>query len=97
MILHVKKIQGKFIICKARIEGGGPWHFLDVNVFHSSEYALDTATMLESFKGYLLTDLYDKRRGLAYANIPYARFPDIDSDLIAGSKLGIINSSGLVP
>jgi hypothetical protein len=36
--------------------------------------------------------LYNKRRGPAYANIKYSRFPDIDSDLRLQSKLGILSS-----
>ncbi|KAH7622847.1 hypothetical protein NADE_007717 [Nannochloris sp. 'desiccata'] len=66
--------------------------FLDVTILHSSPTVYNTATGAVQPAGYLVTHLFDKRRGPRYANIDFAKFPEVFSDLAAGSKYGILTS-----
>lgn len=67
-------------------------NFLDVTILHSSNATYNTDTGAVAPAGYLVTHLFDKRRGPNYANIDFAKFPEVFSDLAAGSKYGILTS-----
>ena len=67
-------------------------NYLDVTISHSSPTALDTITLTERPIGNLVCCLYVKTRHPPFDTINVHMYPDVDSDLIASSKYGIIIS-----